>query len=294
MPQIGRLFAGGQNRIACIWHGVFLGLFGLSLAFSFSGCTVLTPRAQMDQEVRARMDLASSYSANEQPRLALRQLQALQGPADNHPDYHFLYGLTWSKLQRHEQACEHFRKAVSLRPEFAQAWNNLGQSYAALDQAEKAEQAFRQALDIPTYLTPEFAAYNLSRLYKDQGQTEEAKGLARQSLDANPEFVPAMILFSELLTADNRIQEAVDIVSRGLQAQPNDVRLMQDLAENLLRLGRQKQARQWFERIAKTADPQSEAAQVAADYLELLPQWELWPSLEWTPTPCFGHKPLDL
>jgi Tfp pilus assembly protein PilF len=62
------------------------------------------------------------------------------------------------------------------------------------------------------------------------------------------------------------------MVSRGLQAQPDNIRLMQELAENLLRLGRQKQARQWFERIAKTADPTSQAAQVAADYLELLPQ----------------------
>jgi type III secretory pathway component EscR len=46
---------------------------------------------------------------------------------------------------------------------------------------------------------------------------------------------------------------------------------MQDLAQNFLRLGQHEQARQWFERIARKADPRSKAAQMAEDYLELLP-----------------------
>ena len=266
----------GDNRdrrtASIFWPGLCLGLWGLFLLLTSWGCTFGKPWTQANQETRARKDLASSFLANEQPRLALRQLKAIESSAGTDPDYQFLYGLTWSKLNRQEKASEHFQKAVSLRPQFAQAWNNLGQAYAAMGQTERAEQAFFRALDTPTYLTPEFAAFNLARLYQDQGRTQKAGELARRSLDHKPGFVPAMVLLNDLLIADNRIQEAVDIVSRGLQAQPDNVRLMQELAENLLRLGRQKQARQWFERIAKTADPTSQAAQVAADYLELLPQ----------------------
>lgn len=262
-----------DRRAASIfWPGLCLGLWGLFLLLTSWGCTFGKPWTPANQEIRARKDLASSFLANEQPRLALRQLEVIESSAGTDPDYQFLYGLTWSKLKRQEKASEHFQKAVSLRPQFAQAWNNLGQAYAALGHTEKAEQAFLQALDTPTYLTPEFAAYNLARLYQDQGLTQKAEELARQSLDHNPRFVPTMILLNNLLTADNRIQEAVDMIRRVLQAQPDNVRLMQELAENLLRLGRQKQARQWFERIATTADPTSEAAQVAADYLEILPK----------------------
>ncbi|MBS3779504.1 MAG: tetratricopeptide repeat protein [Desulfovermiculus sp.] len=273
MSRINGPVENRDRRVAPIcWFGLCLGLWGLVLLLNSWGCTFGQPWTQANQEIRARMDLASSFLANEQPRLALRQLQAIESSAGTDPDYQFLYGLTWSRLQRQEKASEHFQKAVSLRSEFAQAWNNLGQAYAAMGQTEKAEQAFLQALDTPTYLTPEFAAFNLARLYQDQGLTQKAEELARQSLDHNPGFAPAIILLNDLLIADNRIQEAVDMLSRGLQAEPDNVRLMQELAENLLRLGRQKQARQWFERIANTADPTSQAAQVAADYLELLPK----------------------
>ncbi|MFP4428652.1 MAG: tetratricopeptide repeat protein, partial [Desulfovermiculus sp.] len=221
---------------------------------------------------RARMDLASSYLANDQPRRALRQLKALQDQAEKNPDYHYLHGLTSARLDRNSEAKKHFQEAVNLRTNFGQAWNNLGKVYISLDREDKARQAFVQALDIPTYLTPEYPAYNLARLNVKNGRPEQAEERARQSLQANPGFVPAILLLSELLTAEERLQEAVDVVHRGLNIHPKNTRLMQDLAQNLLRLGQQEQARKWFERIVRNTDPQSEAAQVAEDYLELLPE----------------------
>jgi len=236
-----------------------------------SGCTLLQSSIRKNKEIQARMDLASSYLTNEQPRLALRQLQAVQDLADNNPDYHFLYGLISARLERRQEAAMHLKKAVHYQPDYAQAWNNLGEVYASMGQNEKAREAFAHALKIPTYLTPEYPAYNLARLYAQQGQTNLAVQSARQSIQYNPGFIPAISLLSNLLTEANQLQEAGDVLTQGLRASPGNVRLMQDLAENLLRLGKQAQARQWFERIAHTADPQSEAAQVAADYLEILP-----------------------
>jgi Tfp pilus assembly protein PilF len=217
------------------------------------------------------MDLASSYLTNEHPRLALRQLQAVQHQADNNPDYHFLYGLISARLERRQEAALHLKTAVHLRPDFAQAWNNLGEVYASTGQKENARAAFAQALKIPTYLTPEYPAYNLAMLFAQQGQTNLAVQAARQSIQYNPGFISAVSLLNKLLTEENQLQEAEDVLKQGLRANPGNVRLMQDLAENLLRLGKQAQARQWFKRIVHTADPQSEAAHVAADYLELLP-----------------------
>lgn len=258
--------SGWRLRISA-WVGLlFFCLIGL-----ISGCAGVQPSAQ-DQEIRARMDLASSYLANDQPRRALRQLKALHDRAVKNPDYHYLHGLTSARLDRSEEAKTHFQEAVNLQADFGQAWNNLGKVYISLDREEKARQAFVQALDIPTYLTPEYPAYNLARLNVQSGRPEQAKERARQSLQANPGFVPAILLLSELLTAEERLQEAVDVVRRGLNIHPENARLMQDLAQNLLRLGQQEQARQWFERIAQDADPQSEAAQMAEDYLELLPE----------------------
>ncbi len=218
------------------------------------------------------MDLASSYLANEQPRLALRQIQAIDRNRADDPEYHYLYGLTSARLKRGQEAQEHFQKSVKLRPDFAQAWNNLGKVCISLGDEDKAEQAFTRALDIPTYLTPELPAYHLARLYTKQGRPDKAQDMARQSLEANPGFAPAISLLAQLLTESGKVQQAVEVLNQGLEVHPDNTRLMLELAENLLRLGRQDQAKHWFERIAHTADPKSEASQVAADYLELLPE----------------------
>ncbi|MFP4035493.1 MAG: tetratricopeptide repeat protein, partial [Desulfovermiculus sp.] len=147
-PDLRTHATGGRIRISA-----WMGLFVFCLMVLNSGCAGVQPSAQ-DQEIRARMDLASSYLANDQPRRALRQLKALQDQAVKNPDYHYLHGLTSARLERNDEAKTHFQEAVNLRADFGQAWNNLGKVYISLDREDKARQAFVQALDIPTYLTP--------------------------------------------------------------------------------------------------------------------------------------------
>jgi Tfp pilus assembly protein PilF len=260
-----------DHRFGCLFSLHTAGLGLLILCLLLSGCALIQPAPEMDKEIQARMDLASSYLSSDRPRLALRQLKAVQDQAQASPEYHLLYGLISARLDRHEESREHLIRAVRLRPDFARAWNNLGKVQASMGLEEDAEESFQHALDIPTYLTPEYPAYNLARLYAQQGRSRQAEDMARQSLQANPGFVPAVIFLGELLTEENELQDAVQVLRQGLKARPGQVRIMQALAENLLRLGEQAQARHWFERIADTAPPKSEPARVARDYLELLP-----------------------
>ncbi|WP_027370611.1 tetratricopeptide repeat protein [Desulfovermiculus halophilus] len=258
-------------RFGCLFSLHTAGLCLLILCLLLSGCALIHPDPEVDKEIQARMDLASSYLSSDRPRLALRQLKAVQDRGQTSPEYHLLYGLISARLDRHQESREHLIQAVRLRPDFARAWNNLGKVQASMGLEEDAEESFQRALDIPTYLTPEYPAYNLARLYAQQGKSRQAEDMAGRSLQANPGFAPAVVFLGQLLTEENRIQDAVQVLRQGLKARPGQVRIMQALAENLLRLGEQAQARVWFERIADTAPPQSEPAQVARDYLELLP-----------------------
>jgi TolA-binding protein len=56
-----------------------------------------------------------------------------------------------------------------------------------------------------------------------------------------------------------------------VDANPNSVQIMMKLAENQLRMGQHDKARYWFSRIL-SLQPESEAAQVARDYLDILPE----------------------
>ncbi|MCF8038094.1 MAG: tetratricopeptide repeat protein [Desulfohalobiaceae bacterium] len=235
-----------------------------------SGCSGLQVREPtLGKEVRARMDLSKSHLRNGQPRQGLQELLRIQDRAKHIPEYHFLMGLTRMQLREPESAAEHFKQAVELEPGYGEAWNNLGQVLVSLDRLEKAEEAFNRALDIPTYLTPEYPAYNLARLEMKRGRTDLALKYAALSLEENKRYSPAYSLLAELWLDKGNIQKAIQWLQKGIDNNPNNIELMLPLAMNYLRLGQERHAKQWFSRILEI-DPDSEEAQVARDYLDIL------------------------
>ena len=252
-------------------RGIPCGVVVLLWVLFLGGCALQNRLSQDEQRIQARLDLAASYLGNDQPRLSMRELAALEHRAQDKARYHYLSGLTARGLDRLPEARRHFQRAVQIQPGYARAWNNLGQVYVRMGQEQKARQAFEQALSIPTYLTPEYPAYNLGRLYLDQGQRDKARQKLQESIGHAPDFVPAILLLSDIQVRGNHLQQAVHTLRQGLRASPKNPRLMLALAENLLRRGQPVQARTWFEDIVRTA-PDSQPAQVATDYLALLPE----------------------
>ena len=52
-----------------------------------------------------------------------------------------------SRKSDHSGAVEHFQKAVSIDPELADGYNNLGSAYAALGQLEQAAEQYQKTID---------------------------------------------------------------------------------------------------------------------------------------------------
>lgn len=237
----------------------------------FAGCAgLMIEDAAEKQEIQARMDLCKSYLQKEQPRQGLKELLAIEDRAAQNPEFHFLMGLIQMQLRNRSEAIEAFQRAVRLNPEYGQAWNNLGQALIAHKRYAEATDALQQAMDIPTYLTPEYAAYNLARLFQKQSQRKKALDYAQLALEKNQGYWPARLLLADILVEMGRIANAVEILRKGLAKTPDNVQLMLSLAENYLRLGENRHATTWFARILEQ-DPESAEAQVARDYLDILP-----------------------
>lgn len=241
----------------------------LFVFFILQGCATTGPQQHIPKEIQARMDLANSYISKERPRLSLKELMTVQKRADKIPNYHFLLGITYMQLNEHNQAINHFQRAVNLKPTYAEAWNNLGQVYATKGQRAKAEEAFKRALDINTYLTQEFAAYNLAKLYWQKQQKDQAIKYARLALNKNRQYTPAYLLLSNIYLQKGDFDQATYWLEQGLQVNPKNLQFMLRLAENLLRSGKNSDAVYWFQQIIKTK-PNSQIAKVAKDYLEIL------------------------
>lgn len=238
-------------------------------------CLLLMPACatthvqQIKKAYKARLDLARSYLASGKARLALRELLPLQNKGRQDAQYAFLLGNTYLVLKKPKQAIPWYKRAIGLRPDFGEAWNNLGRTYYLEKETARAQKAFSRALAIPTYLTPEFPAYNLALIYREEGKPKISEHYLKLALEANWRYLPAYFLLTDLLLKQGQTIEAVRWLQKGVAAAPDNQSLMLKLAENLLRLGKKKEAIYWFKRII-TLDSNSKPGQLAQDYLDIL------------------------
>ncbi len=253
-------------RLAC-WSLIFLLLWGLIL-----GCaaTNRSPEA-VPRDIQAHKDLARSYLAAQEPRRSLRELAPLRSRAKNYSEFQFLLGATYAELDNCVQAVEHYQRAVDLQPDYGAAWNNLGQAYAACQEKQLAAQAFQKAMELSTYLTPEYPAYNLSRLYRNQGRLEKAEQYAAKAVDLNWRYVPAYNQLVDIHLEQGQRTEAVRWLRKAVQAFPDNEHFLFKLAENELKQGNKEQAVFWLQRILEV-DPDSSIAEMASDYLDIIEQ----------------------
>src|SRR4029077_19806118 len=106
----------------------------------------------------------------------------------NDPEAQLQLGEVYDRAKQPEDAVKHFRKAVTLNPRDARAWDYLALNLEPLEQVDAAEQAYRKGLDV-NQKGPYFDAfldYNYGRFLGKRNQLAAGK----QHLDRAVELVP--------------------------------------------------------------------------------------------------------
>ncbi len=255
---------GSISRAVCL-------LFTLPLLLGCAaGSNKSEGNTQKEQkQLQAQLNLGERYLLQGKNRQAIKQFLSVKKSSPNIPRLNFDLGLAYTALNDPDKAISAYRRALEEKPEYGEAWNNLGQVYLSQGKMDKAQKAFEHALDIVTYMTPEKAAYNLARLWRQKGNTKKALRFARSSVDENWRFAPGYILAAELMRKRGNPEEALGLLRQGAEAVPENLELTLDLAESLVRAGNEQEAKKWFKRIAQN-NPESQQAEVAQDYLEFL------------------------
>ncbi|AMD92543.1 tetratricopeptide repeat protein [Desulfomicrobium orale] len=247
----------------------------LILCCVLAGCTGGRGSRSMEgtslsaSEVELRLNLAESYISNGQMQLALQELLKVEGAVSGQSRFHFDMGLVYLGLDEMDKAREGFAEAVRIDDNFGEAWNNLGKIHEAQNRPKEAEAAYLKALSILTYVTPEFPAYNLGALLMGQGRAKEAEEYARKALARNWRYIPAYRLLSEAFVAQNRMEDAEEVLKSGLEADMGSTATMLALAEQQIRMGKADEAGEMFQQII-SQHPRSTEAKVARDYLNLM------------------------
>ncbi len=247
-------------------------LLPLFFMFFAVGC-VHSPAGQgmgiSQQEVESRLNLAEMYLVEAEPRMALEQLRVVEKETGDNPMLFFLLGVTYELLGNLDKSVDAYQRAVNLAPHFGDAWNNLGQIRQARGEIEAAKHAYEKALGLEEYMTPEFAAYNMAALLAEQGRFDQSLAYSSLGLERNRRYIPLYQQRADILRSTGRLEEAAEVLEKGIANRPDSQALKLMLAEELVRLDREMEAIRLFTLISEQ-NPDSDEARTALHYLEVL------------------------
>jgi type IV pilus biogenesis/stability protein PilW len=133
---------------------------------------------------------------------------------------HNALGVVLLDLRKPVEAEAEFQKAVELDPSYAEAVHNLGLSYAEQGRYEPAIVAYRKALSMPIYPTPDVGYYNLGRAYAQIKKYPEAEEALRTAIQLQPTLGAAYYQLGVVLLSTGRPEEAKGALRRARDLDP--------------------------------------------------------------------------
>ncbi len=137
------------------------------------------------------------------------------------PDYaeaHYNLGNILKDHGKLQEAEISYRKAIEIKPDYAIAHNNLGGILSDLGKLQEAEISYRKAIEI----NPDFAEAhsNLGIILSDLGKLQEAELSYRKAIENEPDFADAHLNLGVSLTDPGKLEEAFESYVRVIKINP--------------------------------------------------------------------------
>jgi predicted O-linked N-acetylglucosamine transferase (SPINDLY family) len=161
-------------------------------------------------------------------------------------DAHNNLANSYLRKGRIEDAVSSYKRAVKFKPDMASAHCNLGAALKSLGQIEESIAASRRAIQ----LNPRSAeAYNnLGNALSNKGAADKAIEAFQSAFRINPNFADALSNLGGLLSAIGRHEDALSYCQRAVQLQPNHAEVHNNIGLALMGLGRFDEAEAAFRR----------------------------------------------
>ncbi|MGC3968000.1 MAG: tetratricopeptide repeat protein [Pirellulales bacterium] len=169
---------------------------------------------------------------------------------------HYNFAVSWVEQNRLSEAESAYRRAVALRPEYAVAWNNLGELLHRLKRDDEALAAYDQALKQNERFAT--AMSNRGVIFLERGDEPAAERDFRAAIAADSDFAYAWLNLGNLAARRGRHAEAVEHYRRVLQLLPNDSAARINLGSVLQNVGRLDEAEAVLREAARSASNRSE------------------------------------
>lgn len=205
--------------------------------------------------------LGKLQAQQQQWQEAIASYEAVLAVQPNSPGVHWSLSNIYAQLQQPLQSLQHRQQAFQLNPEWATASNQfeLANQLSQQNQLEAAIDRYRKAIQ----LKPDFfeAYFNLGTVQVARGEIEAGIAAYRRVTEIQPAYVQAQIKLAQLLEQQGNWQAAIDCYQQAIQqaAQSDGAEIqpgsLYDIGSLYLRQGHYAEAAAMF-RAAIQADGQ--------------------------------------
>jgi type IV pilus assembly protein PilF len=162
-------------------------LWGWALCASLAACSTQPPRPSATESPgEPLVKLGVAYMQRGDKALALEKLQRGLDLDPNLPAGHYAIALLYEQLGESDKAETHYHRAISLRPDYAEAHNAYGAFLCKRKDFGKADKEFLAAAENPLYSTRDLAYANAGLCALDKPDAALAEKYFRLALDLNP------------------------------------------------------------------------------------------------------------
>ena len=167
------------------------------------------------------------------------------------------YGLILRSLGKLKEAEELTRRAIELKPDFAEAHSNLGNILRDLGKLNDAEKSTRKAIQIK----PDFAnAYsNLGNILRELARFEDAEISANKAIALKPDSAQAHFVLGNIFKAIGNTVEAENLYRKVIKIKPDFAEAHFNLGNILVDLGKIEDAGNLFRKAIKIKPDFAEA-----------------------------------
>jgi protein O-mannosyl-transferase len=170
---------------------------------------------------------------------------------------HYNLGIALNDRGQTDEAMAHYRRAIELRPSYAEAHYNLGRLLAQNGQLDDAVTHYEKALEINP--ADAEAQNNLGVTLFARGRVDEAIAHYQGALKIRPDYAEASCNLANALLSKGDLDGAIAGYSACLALSPNQADVQYDLASALLRKGRTDEAIARYKKVLELRPDSADA-----------------------------------
>lgn len=240
-------------------------LLALALPLLLNGCVTTSPAGKT---ASYHLQMGAMHLGERNYTAALQELLEAEKLDSDNPELLYNLGLAYLGKRRPELAEPKFLKAISLKPNYSTARNDLGVTYMEMKRWDNAIQQLKMVKDDLLYEQHDSAVINLGLAYLGKGEYAKALDELNDVRAANPRSPVVRVAIGRVLAAQEKTAQAIAEFRKALEFYPDYPMAHYHLGLTLMKSDLVS-ARQAFREVIRLV-PESEISRNAQEYLELL------------------------